>query len=474
LARAVERQKRLRAVKAAFEHSWQGYKENAWLQDEVLPISGNSRNPFGGWGATLVDSLDTLWIMGLKDEFGAAVSAIKHISFVTTPVNELNVFETTIRYLGGLMAAYDVSGQKYDVLLQKAVELGEMLYMAFDTPNRFPVTRWSWQQTALGHSQEAKKFSLIAEVGSLTLEFTRLSQLTKNPKWYDAVARITNALEEAQNQTKIPGLWPTFIDAKNGDFAHDTTFTLGGMADSLYEYLPKEHLMLGGLNDQYRRMFQVALATAKERIFFHPLNPGNRRMLLSGTVKRYSSMNAKLNPQAEHLACFAGGMVALAAKIFQQPAELATARELVDGCLWAYESTTTGIMPEIFTALPCKEAAWENCTWNESMWHQAVVRLHNHGLVPTSYQDEARKLIEKKKLAPGFVSVVDPRYILRPEAIESVFVLYRITGDVVLQDKAWEMFEAITKHTRTPIAYAAMKDVTQDEPELFDNMESFW
>lgn len=476
---ATERERRLSAVEEAFKHSWEGYKKNAWLQDEVAPLSGAPRNPFGGWAATLVDSLDTLWVMGLKKDFEAAVRAVKKIDFGDTRTRDINVFETTIRYMGGMLSAYDVSGHKYKVLLEKAIELGDMLYHAFDTPNRMPVTRWDWQNTALGIEQQANKQSLVAEVGSLTLEFTRLSQLTGDPKWYDAVARVTNAFEASQNETKIPGLWPVYVDVKTPDFTKDTTFTLGGMADSLYEYLPKQHVLLGGHTEQYRNMFQVALQTAKERIFFRPLNPNNDRLLVPGTVKRYSAGNVKLQPQGEHLACFAGGMVALAAKVFHQTHDLEVARELVDGCLWAYESMPTGIMPEIFSAMPCLDGnniEWENCTWHEDDWERAVMERVNHGPVATTDGNEAQTVIKQKKLAPGFTEINDARYILRPEAIESVFVLYRITGDKTLQDKAWQMFNHINNATRTSIAYAALKDVRQLEPErvLLDNMESFW
>lgn len=473
---AVKRQKRLRAVEEAFKYSWEGYKQHAWLQDEVSPLSGLARNPFGGWGATLVDSLDTLWIMGMKKEFATAVSNLKRIDFQTTKLGEVNVFETTIRYLGGLLSAYDVSGHQYNVLLQRAVELGNMLYHAFDTPNRMPVTRWDWQKSALGYQQEAKRQSLVAEVGSLTLEFTRLSQLTGDPKWYDAIARITNTFEKQQNDTRLPGLWPTFINAKEADFTKDTTFTMGGMADSLYEYLPKQHLMLGGHSEQYKNMFRNALSSAKEHIFFRPLTPGGQKVLVPGTVKKQSHNMMKLQPQGEHLGCFAGGMVALAAKIFQEDHDLETARELVDGCIWAYESMPTRIMPEIFYALPCEDAERVNCTWNEDLWQKTVVEKANHGYIPEEYATEAQTVIKKKKLAPGMTEITDARYILRPEAIESIFILYRITGDETLQDKAWEMFRAITNATKTSIAYAALKDVRQLEPDrmLLDNMESFW
>ena len=140
------RLQRLAAVKKTFLHSWQGYKDHAWMADEVGPLSGQSHNFFGGWAATLVDSLDTLWILNLEDEFARGVRAIEQIDFTTTEETTLNIFETTIRYMGGFLGAYDLSGGKYPGLLTKAMELGEMLLLAFDTPNHMPVTRWEWRE----------------------------------------------------------------------------------------------------------------------------------------------------------------------------------------------------------------------------------------------------------------------------------------------------------------------------------------
>lgn len=448
------------------------------MQDEVGPVSGDSHNGFGGWGATLVDTLDTLWIMGLEKEFTEAVSSLRKIDFNSTPLEELNVFETTIRYLGGFLSAYDVSGQKNKILLEKAVELGHMLYVAFDTPNRMPCTRWDWKNGALGGPQEAARHSLLAEVGSLTLEFTRLSQLTGDHKWYDAIARITDVFEEQQNHTKIPGLWPTMVDTQHADFTRDTTFSLGGMADSLYEYFPKQHLMLGGRSDQYRSMYLTALESAKEHIFFRPLNPDNQQLLLPGVLQRKSAINIKLIPEAQHLTCFAGGMVALAAKAFQQTDDLEVARQLLDGCLWAYESMPSGIMPETFYAAPCKHTTDDNCTWTNEKWYRAVndPTPGRHAVDDTRQEamDQAQTVIKNAKLAPGFTRIIDSRYLLRPEAIESLFVLYRITGDTSLQDKAWNMFQAISNATKTAIAYAGISDVTVVDSDLLDSMESFW
>jgi len=124
----TERLERQASIKEAFLHSWKGYKKHAWRQDEIAPLSGAYRNSFGGWGASLVDTMDTLWIMGLHEEFEECVAAVKDIDFKTNTEDTINVFETTIRYLGGLLSAYDVSNSRYPALLAKAVELANILH----------------------------------------------------------------------------------------------------------------------------------------------------------------------------------------------------------------------------------------------------------------------------------------------------------------------------------------------------------
>lgn len=141
----IDREKKLDTIKKAFQFSWAGYRKNAWMHDELSPVSGQYRDPFCGWAATLVDSLDTLWMMGLKTEFEEAVEAVKDIDFTTSIRNDIPVFETVIRYLGGLIAAYDLGGTKYKILLDKAVELAEVLMGCFDTPNRMPMTFYLWK-----------------------------------------------------------------------------------------------------------------------------------------------------------------------------------------------------------------------------------------------------------------------------------------------------------------------------------------
>lgn len=89
----------------------------------------------------------------------------------------------------------------------------------------------------LGKAQTAPRSMLVAEVGSLSLEFTKLSQLTGDMKYYDAVQRIADEFEKGQSTTKLPGMWPIVLDGAGPTFNGDNAFTLGGMSDSLYEYV---------------------------------------------------------------------------------------------------------------------------------------------------------------------------------------------------------------------------------------------
>lgn len=213
----AKRQERQSKVKAQIEKSWTGYKTHAWMHDELSPVSGRFRDPFCGWAATLVDSLDTLWIAGLKDEFDEAAKAVADIDFTYSEKSTIPVFETTIRYLGGLLSAFDVSGGhdgQYKVLLDKAFELGEILMGIFDTPNRMPILYYYWQPKHASQPHKAGAAGM-AELATLSMEFTRLAQLTKENKFYDAIDRITNALVEFQEAgySAIPGLFPENLDA---------------------------------------------------------------------------------------------------------------------------------------------------------------------------------------------------------------------------------------------------------------------
>nr|POF09790.1 endoplasmic reticulum mannosyl-oligosaccharide 1,2-alpha-mannosidase [Quercus suber] len=460
------------------------------MKDELAPLSGAYKQHFGGWGANIVDNLDTLYIMSIggtmfaENHFKVAVNDIIHIDVGKCAVDEINVFETTIRHLGGILSGYELSGEK--LLLDKAIDFGEMLLVAFDTPNRMPITRWKPQQ-ALKEAQTADEKVLVAEIGSLSLEFTRLSQITGDPKWYDAVRRIVERFDESQSKTHLPGMWPVTINAQTEDFTQDTYFTLGGMSDSLYEYFPKMHALLGGADPVYHKLYNESMATAIKYNLWRPMTPDNADILLAGPVRATGERPPTLEPEGQHLACFAGGMFALGGKLFNDSSHVEIGRKLTEGCIWAYQNMPSGIMPEVFNMAPCpspRPGSRENaCLWDEHAYRAEVAAQNRLTNSPDAKIDA---IIKEARLPKGFTKISDTRYALRPEAIESIFILYRITGERRLMDVAWEMFRSINSATHAKYGSAAVKDVTLSAEELLrgrepggpvtqlDSMESFW
>ncbi len=154
-------------VKNGMKHAWKGYKAYAWGHDELKPESGTPSDSWGGIGITLVDSLDTLWLLGLKDEFREARDWVAH-SLTFSHARSVSVFETTIRELGGLLAAFDLSGDQ--VFLDKAKELGLLLMPAFSTPTGIPHGMVDFQSHTGGGGWSGDS-AILSELGTLQVEF---------------------------------------------------------------------------------------------------------------------------------------------------------------------------------------------------------------------------------------------------------------------------------------------------------------
>ncbi|KAG5928694.1 hypothetical protein E4U42_000123 [Claviceps africana] len=442
---------RKEAVRTAFLKSWNAYKRYAWGRDELRPLSGKGKTTFSGWSAQLVDALDSLWIMGFKDDFYQAVEQVARINWSQHDGETIDVFEVTIRYLGGLLSAYDLSQEK--VLLDKAVELGDALYMAFDTPNRLPTHWLSYAKARTGETTGDSSIS-GAVSGSLCVEFTRLSQITGDAKYYDATERVKRFFYEHQNHTKAPGLWPWDLNFRRGTI-EDGFFTFGAGADSLYEYLPKMYALLGGLDPQYADMTTAALDAGRDVLLFKPMTPGDEDILMSGNMD-VAAEQRDAEASMQHLACFAGGMYALAGQLFGRKDYVHIAARLTAGCVWAYDSFETNVMPELSTLYKCEKMD-APCPYNEALF------------IGTGGSSSTGRL-----LPDGFLRVDDARYMLRPEAIESVFYMWRVSGDAVWRDAAWRMWEGIVKETETKLAFATIMDTTRHGSGKADTMETFW
>ena len=306
-------------------------------------------------------------------------------------------------------------------------------------------------------------------------------------------------------------------------------------------------------------MYKLARDATMKHIAFRPMLPDSRDILFiadtttSTTAGDGKGFDYKYHPS--HLGCFVGGMFGLGSKLFGLEQDLEIAKKMTDGCVWAYNVTTSQIMPEAFAVLPCKDM--QSCKWNQTAYNDAVypynhMQQHspdsligmrnagdtainkadagttttplfpkNQGLgrpqqtqyptaggkfakrgdtretpipdriigdpsrpvpggaaEPTSTSMSHAQLVDKhirdERIPPGMTKVNSAKYILRPEAIESVFIMYRITGDEAWREKGWEMFMAIERATRVDYGHSAIQDVTSKEPVFQDEMESFW
>lgn len=153
-------------------------------------------------------------------------------------------------------------------------------------------------------------------------------------------------------------------------------FGIGGQADSTYEYLPKAYMLLGGLEDKYQAMYELAAESIIKNLLFRPMIPDEKRNILHAGLAKVAEKKhptddkVDLRPEGTHLTCFAGAMFAIGAKIFDRKDDMDVAWKLTDGCVWAYEATNTGIMPESFLAIPCPDV--DSCPWNETLWHEKL------------------------------------------------------------------------------------------------------
>lgn len=221
-------------VRAEILFAWQAYERYAWGHDEVRPLTKTARDWYGvPLLMTPVDSLDTLLLVGLKEEAAKAQALIvEKLSFD----QDLSVqnFEITIRLLGGLLSGYQATGDPR--LLRLADDLGHRLLPVFDSPTGMP-----YRFVNLRTGKTEGKVSNPAEIGTLLLEWGTLSKLTGKPIYYDKAKR---ALVELYERRSKRGLVGEEIDVETGAWVSRASHVGGGI-DSYYEYLLKAARLFG-------------------------------------------------------------------------------------------------------------------------------------------------------------------------------------------------------------------------------------
>lgn len=380
-------------VTEAFRHAWTAYERHAWGHDALRPLSRGARD----WHEasllmTPIDAYDTMLLMGLAEEAARAKELVlARLGFAHEM--SVQVFEITIRLLGGLLAAHQLDGDPRWLAL--AVDLGDRLLPAFASPTGMPYVRVDLATGAVAGPRNNP-----AEIGTLTLEFGLLSRLTGDPRYGDAVKR---AVRELFARRSARGLVGTVIDVESGEWL-DPASHVGGMIDSYYEYLLKAWLLLG--DDEYRLMWEASRVALAARVA-HETDDG----LWYGVVDMDTGARTATTFGALH--AFLPAVLALGG-------DLAGAGRLMESvhAMW----TRFDVEPELFD------------------------------------------------YASG--EILHAGYPLRPEALESAYYLFVLTGDERYREMGRDIFRRIVRRTRVADGFAHLKDVRTGE--LDDAMESFF
>ncbi|KAK1153023.1 mannosyl-oligosaccharide 1,2-alpha-mannosidase IC [Acipenser oxyrinchus oxyrinchus] len=408
-------------VKEMMKFSWDNYKTYAWGKNELQPLTRNGHigNMFGGLrGASIVDSLDTLYIMGLLEEFEDAKSWVEKELDMNSN-GEASLFEVNIRYVGGLLSAYYLTGE--EVFKKKAIELGEKLLPVFNTPTGIPRgvinlgsgTSWSWGWASAGSS-------ILAEFGTLHLEFVHLTEVTGNPIYSEKVMNIRNVLNKIE---KPHGLYPNFLSPVTGNWVQHHV-SIGGLGDSFYEYLIKSYLMSDKRDEQAKKMYYDALEAIETNLV--QKSPG-------GLTYIAEWRGGVLDHKMGHLACFSGGMIGIGAddgEPEQRKHHMDLAAEITHTCHESYARTATKLGPEAFR--------------------------FDSGVEATATR------------------MSDRYYILRPEVVESYMYMWRLTHDPKYREWGWEAIQALEKYCRVDKGFTGIRDVYTTSPSPDNMQQSFF
>ncbi|KAH9947075.1 glycoside hydrolase [Amylocystis lapponica] len=448
------------AVVAAFKYAWHAYERDAMGDDEYHPIShkGTNLSDAGGIGYTVVDSIDTMILMGLEDEYSRARKWVAEtLSFERD--GNFNTFETTIRVLGGLLSAYHLTDD--NIFLERAKELADRMLPVFDTPSGLPLSMINLAKREGVSDKDNNGLVSTAEVSTLQLELKYLSMLTDDEVYWEKAEKVMQVIKDARIRT---GLASIFLNPVDGRFVL-SAIRLGSRGDSYYEYLLKQYLQTNLTEPVYRDMY----ADAMNGVHGQLISKSHKAHLIytSELIPERNHLNDiswRLIPKQDHLVCFFGGSLMLGAvttEALVHPVSVppradeltpvgmrdwTTGVELVRTCMKTHD-TATGLSPEI-----------------------VHFRIPSDNMASLNAPDDWYIKGARPPAPPPY----DARYILRPETVESLFIAFRLTGDPLYRQYGWNIFQAIEKHCRVESGgYASVLNVDSVPAELEDKMETF-
>ncbi|XP_077535779.1 alpha-Mannosidase class I b [Haemaphysalis longicornis] len=412
---------RREAVVEAFRHAWKGYKAHAWGQDHLRPMSRTGHTWFG-LGLTIIDGMDTMYLMGLHEELAAAREWVAN-SLQLAQKRDVNLFETTIRVLGGLLSMHTLT--KDQLYLDKALELGRRLLPGFRSASGVPYSDVNLA-SGVAHAPAWAPDSSVSEVASLQLEFRTLSRASGDPEFEKKAFTVSELLHQLP---KKEGLVPMFVNAETGRFNSDSTLTLGARADSYYEYLLKQWLQTGKTISWLKEDYLAAV----EGIMKHLVRRSEpNKLVFIGELVR----GRTFYPKMDHLVCYFPGALMLGHVVGGMPrSHKELALQLMDTCIRMYSINPTFLSPEI-----------------------AHFNMKPQG---------TRDILIKGN---------DAHNLLRPETLESLWYMYYFTRNETYRDWGWRIFQGFERHCKVPgggyTTIGSVLNTKQTGPR--DMMESFF
>lgn len=318
--------------------------------------------------------------MGLEKEFKEGRDWVKdHLSH--TLVGDVSTFETTIRSLGGLISAYDLSDDI--IFLKQAEYLAPRLFKAFDSPSGLPRGRINLR-TGKSHLSGNGNSYVLAEVASLQLEYRYMAKATGKEEYRTKSERVFDILKRI---TPRDGLMPLNLkERRNGQaYFSNNVVSFGAMGDSAYEYMLKLWLQGGQKEGKYRDLWDKSINGMHHNLV--------KKSSANGLTYIADRSNKHVGNEMSHLVCFIGGALALGA--YTDPEgidspraerDLRTAKSIAYTCYQMYARSSTGLSPESVVFNGCTDFS---------------------------------------------ISKTNPAYMLRPEAVETFYYLHKLTGDPI-------------------------------------------
>lgn len=462
--------------------SWRDYRSNGWDHDIYRPLNpATSKNmPSDGkpLGWIIVDAMDTLLYVdslttdpAVKAEVNHELEAITKWCAETLDYDidaEVNIFETTIRMLGGLLSSYHLieSGNSTldaSIFLNKAIDLADRLIPAFNQTE----TGIPYSSINLHTGQSVKNHvdmgaSSTAEFTTLQLEFKYLSIITGDDKYWKLVESVYEPLYKNNDLlASYKGLVPIHTFPDTGKF-YGENVRFGSRADSFYEYLLKQYLLTR--EEIYHDLYHKSI-TSMKRYLLKRSRPSHMYYI----AERPTGINEIHSAKMDHLVCFMGGLMAMGATeglpVEQartmswwdniKESDFMIAQELTHTCYQMYAQTPSGLAPEIVVFKDPASIEFKEFNSTDSDWWFS----------PSG--DFA-------------IKPADAHNLQRPETVESLMIMYHLTKDPKYRQWGAEILDSFIKNScincddPDKITYTSLHNVLDVPTDKKDNVESFW